>query len=88
SEIEGILFEHAEVAQVAVIGLPDETWGETVAAVILPKSHDNPPRPETLWTYCRQNLSPQKTPEHWVFVKEYPLTATGKIQKNVLLEWY
>jgi len=87
SEIESVLFEHPDIAQVAVVGLPDETWGETVAAVILPKSQDNPPRPETLWAYCRQNLSPQKTPEHWIFVKEYPLTATGKIQKNVLLEW-
>jgi fatty-acyl-CoA synthase len=88
SEIESILFEHADVAQVAVIGLPDEKWGETVAAVILPKNPDSPPRPETLWSYCRENLSPQKTPEHWVFVREYPMTATGKIQKNVLLDWY
>lgn len=88
SEIENVLFEHPEVAQVAVIGLPDETWGETVAAVILPKNPDNPPAPAELWTYCRQSLSPQKTPEYWVFVREYPLTATGKIQKNVLLDWY
>jgi len=88
SEIESILFEHDDVAQVAVIGLPDDTWGETVAAVILPKNPDSPPSPETLWGYCRKNLSPQKTPEHWIFVREYPLTATGKIQKNVLLDWY
>ncbi|MBX3573576.1 MAG: AMP-binding protein [Mesorhizobium sp.] len=84
SEIESILFEHDGVAQVAVIGLPDETWGETVAAVIMPKNPEAPPEPEALWAFCRQNLSPQKTPEHWIFVKEYPLTATGKIQKNVL----
>jgi len=88
TEIESVLFEHPAVAQIAVIGLPDETWGETVAAVILPKNADDHPRPEVLWTYCRQNLSPQKTPEHWIFVKEFPLTATGKIQKNVLLEMY
>ena len=88
SEIESILFEHDDVAQVAVIGLPDEIWGETVAAVITPKNHDIPPAPETLWAYCRKNLAPQKTPEHWIFVKEFPLTATGKIQKTVLLEWY
>lgn len=88
SEIESVIFEHDDVAQVAVIGLPDETWGETVAAVVLPKNHDLPPAPEVLWNYCRQNLSPQKTPEHWIFVREYPLTATGKVQKNILLEWY
>jgi fatty-acyl-CoA synthase len=87
SEIESVIFEHEHVAQVAVIGLPDDTWGETVAAVVLPKDADNPPAPEILWTYCRQNLSPQKTPEHWIFVREFPLTATGKIQKNILLDW-
>jgi fatty-acyl-CoA synthase len=87
SEIESILFEHDDIAQVAVIGIPDETWGETVAAVILPKNPDAPPSPEALWAYCRQNLSPQKTPEHWIFVREYPMTATGKIQKNVLRDW-
>jgi fatty-acyl-CoA synthase len=87
SEIEGVLFQHEDVAQVAVIGLPDDTWGETVAAVVLPKNLDNPPPPELLWAYCRKNLSPQKTPEHWIFVREYPMTATGKIQKNILLDW-
>ncbi len=88
SEIESVIFEHDDVAQVAVIGLPDDTWGETVAAVVLAKNLDAPPAPELLWSYCRQNLSPQKTPEHWIFVREYPLTATGKVQKNILLEWY
>lgn len=88
SEIENVLFEHDDVGQVAVIGLPDETWGETVCAVILPRDPENPPAADILWTHCRTNLSPQKTPEHWVFVTEYPLTATGKIQKNVLLDWY
>lgn len=87
SEIENLLFEHDEIAQVAVVGLPDETWGETVCAVILAKDTANPPAPDMLWTYCRENLSPQKTPEHWIFVEEYPLTATGKIQKNVLQDW-
>ncbi|BCH23482.1 class I adenylate-forming enzyme family protein [Mesorhizobium sp. L-8-3] len=87
SEIESILFEHADVAQVAVIGVADDTWGETVAAVILPKNPEAPPSPDVLWSYCRKNLSPQKTPEHWIFVNEYPMTATGKIQKNVLRDW-
>ncbi|WP_196053652.1 class I adenylate-forming enzyme family protein [Paracoccus lichenicola] len=88
SEIENVLFEHEDVGQVAVIGLPDEVWGETVCAVILARDPENPPAADLLWAHCRNNLSPQKTPEHWIFVKQYPLTATGKIQKNVLLEWY
>lgn len=86
SEIESILFEHDDVAQVAVVGTPDETWGETVTAVVMAKNPEAPPTPDVLWAWCRKNLSPQKTPENWIFVKEYPMTATGKIQKNVLRE--
>lgn len=86
SEIESILFEHEDVAQVAVVGMPDDTWGETVAAIVMAKNPETPPAPEQLWAYCRKNLSPQKTPEHWIFVREYPMTSTGKIQKNVLRE--
>jgi fatty-acyl-CoA synthase len=41
---------------------------------------------DELHQYCRANLSPQKTPEKWFFVEQFPMTATGKIQKNVLLE--
>jgi fatty-acyl-CoA synthase len=49
------------------------------------------PRPEeyvclTLFAYCRENLSPQKTPRRWVFVDSFPMTASGKIQKFVLRE--
>lgn len=88
AEIENVLFEHEEVGQVAVIGLPDETWGETVCAVVQAKDASVPPDCNALWTYCRTRLSPQKTPEHWIFVDQFPMTPTGKIQKNVLLEMY
>lgn len=86
-EIEDLLFEHPEVSQIAVVGLPDEKWGEIVAAVILPAKPDAPPPVDDLYAYSRRQLSPQKTPERWFFVRNYPLTATGKIQKNVLLDW-
>lgn len=88
AEIESVVFEHPEVTQVAVIGLPDDTWGEVVAAVILPRDPDNPPSPDDLFAWCRKSLSPQKTPEKWIFVRHYPMTATGKIQKNVLKDWH
>ncbi|HEU0220704.1 MAG TPA: AMP-binding protein [Paracoccaceae bacterium] len=87
SEMENILFQHRDVGQVAVIGLPDETWGEIVAAIILPKDPERPPSVDDLFAHCRANLAPQKTPEKWFFTREYPLTPTGKIQKNVLLDW-
>jgi fatty-acyl-CoA synthase len=85
-EIEEVLFNHAAVGQVAVFGVPSETWGEIVAAMILPKDPKNPPSVDDLYQYCRTNLSPQKTPEVWYFVDEFPLTATGKIRKNLLQE--
>lgn len=86
-EIEDVLFEHPEVSQIAVIGIPDETWGEVVAAVVLPRDPARPPKVDDLYAWSRSNLSPQKTPERWFFVSQYPLTSTGKIQKNVLAEW-
>lgn len=85
-EIEEVLFDHPKVGQVAILGIADETWGEIVAAVILPKDKADAPTPDELFAYCRQNLSPQKTPERWFFVESYPMTPTGKIQKNVLLD--
>jgi len=86
-EIEDVLFDHPEVSQVAVLGLPDDKWGEVVAAVILLKNTKQPPAIQSLHAYCRQNLSPQKTPEVWFFVEHYPMTSTGKIQKSELAAW-
>ena len=86
-EIEDVLFDHPSVSQIAVVGIPDEKWGEIVAAVVMSKNPEKPPTADELYAYCRANLSPQKAPERWFFVRQYPLTSTGKIQKNVLLEW-
>ncbi len=85
-EIEMRLSEHPEVANAVIIGVPDEKWGEQVAAIILPVSIEEPPSPEELQDYCRANLAVYKTPKLWFFVDHYPLTATGKIQKFVLQE--
>lgn len=85
-EIEEVIFDHPQVSQVAVLGLPDDTWGEIVAAVVLPSAGGDCPSAEDLYAYCRKNLSPQKTPEKWFFVQSYPMTATGKIQKNLLAD--
>jgi fatty-acyl-CoA synthase len=85
-EIEDVIFDHPVVAQVAVLGLADETWGEIVGAVVMAKP-GNSLSADDLYSYCRKNLSPQKAPERWFFTDQYPMTATGKIQKNVLLTW-
>ena len=85
-EIEDVLFAHPDVSQVAVVGLADGKWGERVAAVIKPADPANPPSPAALRDYCRDHLAGFKAPAEWFFVAEYPLTASGKIQKFRLQE--
>ncbi|TMC05732.1 MAG: AMP-dependent synthetase [Chloroflexi bacterium] len=84
-EIEELLFADPAVADVAVVGLPDDRWGERVAAFVRPAAGRRPTEAD-LVERCRDHLSPQKTPKVWVFVEEFPLTASGKIQKYVLRE--
>ena len=69
---------HSQVAQVAVVGLPDEKWGEVIAAFIL---SDQPLDVADLRTHCRAHMSAQKTPSVWVHVPDFPLTGSGKVQK-------
>jgi acyl-CoA synthetase (AMP-forming)/AMP-acid ligase II len=84
-EIEQVLFEHEDVADVAVVGVPDPKWGEQVAAFIRPAA-GRTPDPERLFVYCRERLAPHKTPRHWKIVDSFPLTPSGKVQKYVLRE--
>jgi acyl-CoA synthetase (AMP-forming)/AMP-acid ligase II len=84
-EIEQVLFEHEDVADVAVLGVPDATWGEQVAAFIRP-AEGRTPDPDVLFAYCRERLAPFKAPRHWTIVDEFPLTPSGKVQKYVLRE--
>jgi fatty-acyl-CoA synthase len=82
-EIEQLLFGHPQVADVAVVGLPDPRWGEQVAAFVRPAAGQQPTA-EELFAFCRQHLSPHKTPRYWEFVAGFPLTPLGKVQKFVL----
>ena len=86
AEIEAALLEHPAIAEVAVAGVPDEKWGEIVAAFL--RVADGAERPDDgeLRAFIRERLSPQKTPAHWVWVSEFPLTGSGKIQKFQLAE--
>ena len=85
-EIEDTLFTHPGVAEVAVVGVPDDKWGEVVAAFVRQAGGAAPPSPAELRAHCRELLAPYKTPEHWVFVESFPLTPSGKIQKFKLRE--
>jgi fatty-acyl-CoA synthase len=83
AEIENALLEHPDVAEVAVVGLPDERWGEIVAAFLRLAPGAALDR-DALVGHCRERMAPQKTPARWIVVKEWPLTGSGKIQKFVL----
>ncbi|OED42580.1 feruloyl-CoA synthetase [Chromatiales bacterium (ex Bugula neritina AB1)] len=85
AEIEAVLVAHPAIAQVAVVGLPDEKWGEVIAAFIL---SDSAPEVDDLRTHCRAHLSAQKTPTVWVKVPTFPLTGSGKVQKFAIREQY
>jgi fatty-acyl-CoA synthase len=82
-EIEQLLFTHPGVADVAVVGVPDPTWGEQVAAFVRPAAGQSPTTDE-LFAFCREHLAAHKTPRYWEFVDSFPLTPSGKIQKFLL----
>lgn len=86
AEIEAAMLEHPAVADVAVAGVPDEKWGEIVACFMRLSEGAERPTDDDLKAFIRERLSPQKTPAHWVWVKEFPLTGSGKIQKFQLAE--
>ena len=86
-EIENVLLEHPAVAEVAVVGLPDKKWGEIIACFI--RSEGNQALDvRALHGYCRQHLSPQKTPTVWCKVDDFPLTGPSKFQKFLLRDGY
>lgn len=86
AEIEAALLEHPSIAEVAVAGVPDEKWGEIVAAFLRLTEGSERPDDGELRSFIRERLSPQKTPAHWVWVNEFPLTGSGKIQKFAMAE--
>jgi fatty-acyl-CoA synthase len=84
-EIEEFLYTHPDVSDVQVYGVPDEKYGEQVAAAIK-KRPDSELTAEDVMEYCRENIARYKVPEYVDFVEDYPMTASGKIQKYKLRE--
>ncbi|WP_164659031.1 AMP-binding protein [Tropicibacter sp. Alg240-R139] len=87
AEIENVLLAHPSVAEVAVVGLPDERWGEIVAAFIRPAEGFDV-EPEALKAHCRAKMTAIKAPVVWSKVNAFPLTGSGKIQKFTLRNQY
>ena len=66
-----------------MVGAPDDYWGEEVATFVRPAAGQSPTE-EELVAYCRHHLAAHKTPRRWIFVDEFPLTLSGKVQKFVV----
>ena len=82
-EVEGTLLRHPSVQEVAIVGLPDEKWGETPHAFIVLREGTSATEPEMI-AFARERLAHFKAPRGVTFVTELPKTATGKIQKYAL----
>ena len=85
AEIENAMLEHEYIDEVAVVGVPDDKWGEQVACFIR-SSSDQLLTAESLKAFIRERLAPQKSPAYWINVADWPLTGSGKIQKFKLRE--
>ncbi len=77
-EVEDALMSHGAVKEVAVIGIPDEKWGEMIIALVVPGAEVSA---DELVAHCREHLAGYKCPKRVDFVEELPRTATGKLQK-------
>ncbi|WP_060681251.1 AMP-binding protein [Virgibacillus halodenitrificans] len=84
-EIEEFLYQHPAILDVQVTGIPDEKYGEEIVAwVILKKGITT--TVQDIKSFCKGNISHHKIPKYIQFVNEYPMTASGKIQKFKLKE--
>jgi 2-furoate---CoA ligase len=82
-EVESVLSLHAEVSEVAVVGLPDERWGQRVSAFV---KRSGPVEGASLDAWCRaSSLAPIKRPREYTFVREIPKSPVGKILRRLLL---
>jgi len=85
AEIENLMLANTELAQVAVIGIPDERMGEVGMAFVVPVPGRRPSRDEIV-AWCREHMANYKVPRHVRVVDELPMNASGKVMKYVLRE--
>ncbi|MFK7977981.1 MAG: fatty acid--CoA ligase [Halioglobus sp.] len=85
AEVEDALYSHPAVADVAVIGIPDEKWGEAVKAFVVAKENEQP-SPDALIAFCREHIAAFKCPKAIEFIEALPRNASGKILRRELRE--
>jgi fatty-acyl-CoA synthase len=83
--VEEFLYTHPEIADVQVIGVPSEKYGEEVMAWVKLREGANATG-EELAAWCKGKIASYKIPRHWKFVDGFPMTVTGKIQKFKMRE--
>ncbi|MBN1381900.1 MAG: AMP-binding protein [Deltaproteobacteria bacterium] len=86
-EIEEFLYTNPKVADVQVVGIPDDKYGEQVLAVIQLKPGETATA-EEFQAFCKNRIARHKIPRYWEFVEAFPMTASGKIQKYKLRQTY
>lgn len=85
-EIEEFLYRHPDIADVQVIGVPDERYGEELCAWLLMKPGATPLDAAAVAAYCEGHLSRHKVPRYVLVVNEFPMTVTGKVRKMDMRE--
>jgi fatty-acyl-CoA synthase len=84
AEVENVLAGHPAVAQVAVLGVPDERWGQVgLAAVVLAEGCERPSA-QDLEQHLRSRIASYKVPKKWRFLPELAMTSSGKIDRRAL----
>lgn len=87
-EIEEFLYGHPKVADVQVVGVPDERYGEEILACVIPRDPADPPTLEEIAAYCRERLAHYKIPRRLRILETFPMTVSGKVRKIELREAY
>jgi len=87
-ELENILMAHPSVAEAAVIGVPDEKWGERPLAAVVLRADAPPATPDELREFLGERVPRWQLPERWTFIEEVPKTSVGKFQKTTLRDQY
>jgi fatty-acyl-CoA synthase len=85
-EIEEFLYAHPAVKDVSVIGVPDEKFGEELCAWIVRRPEHADVDAESIRDFCRGKIAHYKVPRYVIFVEEFPMTVTGKVQKYKMRE--
>ena len=87
-ELENLIMAHPAVAEAAVIGVPDDTWGERPLAAVVLRPEADPVTPNDLRAYLGERIPRWQLPERWAFIEEVPKTSVGKFKKTTLREQY